>query len=56
MSALHRGRTTLRELANEPEDVKPPDLSPTERTSVTRITDFLYAPYAFDGAEITLGR
>lgn len=31
-SALHRGRTRLRELANEPEDVPAPILSPSERT------------------------
>jgi RNA polymerase sigma-70 factor, ECF subfamily len=31
-SALHRGRTRLHELAQEPDDVAPPQLSPTERT------------------------
>jgi RNA polymerase sigma-70 factor, ECF subfamily len=31
-SALHRGRTRLHELANEPDDAPPPVLSPTERT------------------------
>ena len=30
-SALHRGRTRLRELAQEPDDIAPPVLSPTER-------------------------
>jgi RNA polymerase sigma-70 factor (ECF subfamily) len=31
-SALHRGRTRLYELANEPDDAAPPELSPAERT------------------------
>jgi RNA polymerase sigma-70 factor (ECF subfamily) len=31
-SALHRGRTRLHELANEPDDLAPPELSATERT------------------------
>jgi RNA polymerase sigma-70 factor, ECF subfamily len=38
-SALHRGRTRLHELANEPDDVAPPALSPTERTLLAAYID-----------------
>ena len=38
-SALHRGRTRLHELANEPEDAPPPVLSPTERTLLAGYID-----------------
>jgi RNA polymerase sigma-70 factor, ECF subfamily len=38
-SALHRGRTRLHELAKEPEDVAPPELSPTERTLLAAYID-----------------
>jgi RNA polymerase sigma-70 factor, ECF subfamily len=38
-SALHRGRTRLHELANEPEDFAPPTLSPTERTLLAAYID-----------------
>jgi RNA polymerase sigma-70 factor (ECF subfamily) len=42
-SALHRGRTRLHELANEPEDVAPPALSPTERTLLAAYVDHFNA-------------
>jgi RNA polymerase sigma-70 factor (ECF subfamily) len=38
-SALHRGRVRLRELANEPDDVAPPALSPAERTLLAAYVD-----------------
>jgi RNA polymerase sigma-70 factor (ECF subfamily) len=38
-SALHRGRTRLHELAREPDDVPPPELSPTERTLLAGYID-----------------
>jgi RNA polymerase sigma-70 factor (ECF subfamily) len=38
-SALHRGRTRLHELANEPDDVPPPALSATERTLLAAYID-----------------
>jgi RNA polymerase sigma-70 factor (ECF subfamily) len=38
-SALHRGRTRLHELANEPEDAPPPLLSSTERTLLAAYID-----------------
>jgi len=38
-SALHRGRTRLHELANEPDDAVPPALSPTERTLLAAYID-----------------
>ena len=38
-SALHRGRTRLRELAREPDDVAPPALSPAERTLLAAYID-----------------
>jgi RNA polymerase sigma-70 factor, ECF subfamily len=38
-SALHRGRTRLHELANEPEDAPPPVLSSTERTLLAAYID-----------------
>jgi RNA polymerase sigma-70 factor, ECF subfamily len=38
-SALHRGRTRLHALANEPDDVAPPVLSPTERTLLAAYID-----------------
>jgi RNA polymerase sigma-70 factor (ECF subfamily) len=38
-SALHRGRTRLHELANEPEDIAPPALSASERTLLTAYID-----------------
>jgi len=38
-SALHRGRTRLHELANEPDDILPPVLSPTERTLLAGYID-----------------
>jgi RNA polymerase sigma-70 factor, ECF subfamily len=34
-AALHRGRTQLREFANEPEDVRPPKLSDAERARLS---------------------
>jgi RNA polymerase sigma-70 factor (ECF subfamily) len=34
-AALHRGRTQLREFANEPEDVQPPKLSDADRTRLS---------------------
>jgi len=37
-AALHRGRTQLREFANEPEDVQPPKLSDADRT---RLSDYV---------------
>jgi RNA polymerase sigma-70 factor (ECF subfamily) len=42
-SALHRGRTRLHELANEPEDVAPPVLSATERTLLATYVDLFNA-------------
>src|ERR1700735_3995279 len=38
-SALHRGRTRLHELAQEPEDAPPPVLSSTERTLLAAYID-----------------
>ncbi len=38
-SALHRGRTRLHALANEPDDVPPPALSRTERTLLAAYID-----------------
>jgi RNA polymerase sigma-70 factor, ECF subfamily len=38
-SALHRGRTRLHEIANEPEDATPPALSPAERSLLAAYID-----------------
>jgi RNA polymerase sigma-70 factor (ECF subfamily) len=48
-AALHRGRTRLREFANEPEDVQPPKLSDADRA---RLSDYVTHFNARDFDEI----
>jgi RNA polymerase sigma-70 factor, ECF subfamily len=52
-SALHRGRTRLHELANEPAGVAPPVLSPRERTLLAAYVD-LFNAHDFDAVRAML--